>query len=273
MKITLSIATYERIDYVERMSASLLSSVDIDKVNVRIYDDCSPSLSIESLHHLFPYAKEIIKREQNLRADANMKQIFEDFLQTEDDVLLLADSDLIYRSGWFEFLEQNLPQTDGILSLYDSRMHHFVEDHLGNASYSPKKSLGAAGVAFTRARVRDIVSAGISPERYDWAWSHLLSNKGYRLMCATSSYIQHIGVVGQNNRGELNTFDFSCTFVPNNEVSAQINAIFMRELIALNEKFYHSLGIGRDFLEMREYDVKYQEENRQICKKLLRGGR
>lgn len=156
MKLTLAIATYQRVDYIERMSASLLASVDISRVSVRVYDDASPDLTEEQLKAYFPYAKEIVRRPKNLKADANMAHIFEDFLKTEDDLLLLADSDLIYRPGWLDVSLALLPETDGVLSLYNSRLH-FVESVCVGKAYALKKDLGAAGTLMTRDRVRDIV--------------------------------------------------------------------------------------------------------------------
>lgn len=266
MKITLSIATYERTDYIARMSASLLASVDIKSVNVRIYDDCSPSLSLQDLWELFPYAKEIVKRERNLKADANMKQIFEDFLATDDDILLLADSDLVYRTGWAEFIAEALPQTDGILSLYDSRLHPFLTESNGQ-DFAPKAHLGAAGTAFSRQRVEDIVNANMKAVTYDWAWSELFQNKGYALMCCTNSYIQHIGIIGQNNKGAISLFDFSRTFYADNNTTSKILSQFINELVDENNRYYDLMGLGKTLVEMRGYDIVFQRHNNSFCKR------
>lgn len=270
MKITLAIATYNRLDYVERMSASLLASGVMEQVHVRIYDDCSPLLTVEDLHRLFPYATEVVRREQNLRADANMKQIFEDFLKTEDEVLLLADSDLLYRTEWLKTLKELLPQTDGILSLYNSRLHPFVGGGSeADTLMSPKEDLGAAGTAFTRERVQDIVDAQMPPDTYDWAWSALFRQKGYRLMCLHDSYIQHIGIIGQNNRGSILHFDSGLNFVADNLPTQQAMAQFVDELIAEHISFNENIGINKNFTDMRVYDSKFEGDST-LCK--IRGG-
>ncbi|HDR0890543.1 TPA: glycosyltransferase, partial [Pasteurella multocida] len=140
LKVTLAIATYNRITYIEKMINSLKSSVDISKINIRIYDDHSEILTKQDLEKLFPYAKEIIVRDKNLGADRNSRKIYDDFLQTNDDILINADSDLIYRPGWLEIIETLLPQTDGVLSLYNSNKHQFIEQI--TPSYGAKKTLG-----------------------------------------------------------------------------------------------------------------------------------
>lgn len=255
MRITFSIPTYNRLDYIERMSSSLLASVDIDKLNVRIYDDCSPDLTTEQLASYFPYATEIVRRETNLKADKNIKQIFIDFLSTGDDILFLGDSDLVYRSGWLEVLKRVLPLTDGILSLYDSRLHPFIDEG-GTEEFAPKTHLGAAGTAFHRTRVMEIVEADLPDKYYDWTWSQFLVNRGYRLMCLRNSYIQHIGILGQNNNGAIHTFDLSLSFVPDNLLTQKIIAKFYSELITENELFLKRIG-AIEIINLRKYDVNF----------------
>lgn len=67
-KITFAITTYNRLHYVERMLASLQASVDISRLNIRIYDDHSDALSREDLERIFPFAKEIIIRKKKLKS-------------------------------------------------------------------------------------------------------------------------------------------------------------------------------------------------------------
>lgn len=254
MKVTLAIATYQRVDYIERMSASLLASVDISRVSVRVYDDASPGLTEEQLSAYFPYAEEIVKRPRNLKADANMAQIFEDFLNTGDDLLLLADSDLIYRPGWLDVALSVLPETDGVLSLYNSRLHP-VQLLCEGKAYNLKKDLGAAGTLMTRERVCDIVDAEMPPVAFDWAWSNLFISRGIRLCCLQESYIQHIGVIGQNNHGSVADFDFALNFYPSNRVNEEIVSTFLLEIAQEQARYLNYLG-ARNILDSRAYDLK-----------------
>lgn len=122
-KMSLCIATYNRIPYIKKMLMSLQSSNNFSRLNIRIYDDCSSTITREKLQSLFPFAKEIIIRKNNFGADQHSRQIYEDFLNSEDDILINGDSDLIYRPDWLSAIEKYLPQTDGVLSLYNSNKH------------------------------------------------------------------------------------------------------------------------------------------------------
>lgn len=130
MQITLAVATYNRLSYVKKMLKSLEHSVDVNTINVRIYDDCSTDYGIDELLALAPYAS-VSRNAKNLKADLNMWAIYQDFLTTGDDVLVNADSDLIFRPDWLTMILTYLPKTDGILSLYNSSNHLSVEEMRG----------------------------------------------------------------------------------------------------------------------------------------------
>ena len=97
MKITFGICTYNRKDILVKSAKSLNAISGIEKVNIRIYDDCSSEFDETELRALFPTAKSIIVRPENVGADMNTALMFEDFLTTEDEYLVVADADLIYR--------------------------------------------------------------------------------------------------------------------------------------------------------------------------------
>ncbi|HDR1294580.1 TPA: glycosyltransferase, partial [Pasteurella multocida] len=257
LKVTLAIATYNRITYIEKMINSLKSSVDISKINIRIYDDHSEILTKQDLEKLFPYAKEIIVRDKNLGADRNSRKIYDDFLQTNDDILINADSDLIYRPGWLEIIETLLPQTDGVLSLYNSNKHQFIEQI--TPSYGAKKTLGSAGTVLTREIVKKIVdNIPIDSDMFDWQWSTLLTNKNIKLICIKESYIQHIGILGQNNKGFINDFDYGLNFIPENEINQKIMSDFIDELFLENRKFIErkEKEIGCSLTKLKRLDYK-----------------
>ncbi|MGC6359869.1 glycosyltransferase [Bisgaard Taxon 45] len=278
LKITLAIATYNRITYIEKMLDSLKSSVDISKINIRIYDDHSEKLTKQELNKLFPYAKEIIIRDKNLGADRNSRKIYDDFLKTNDDILINADSDLIYRPGWLELIETLLPQTDGVLSLYNSNKHNFIQQI--NPIYGVKKTLGSAGTVLTREIVKKIVdSIPINSDMFDWQWSNLLTNNNIRLICVRESYIQHIGILGQNNKGFINDFDYGLNFIPENEVNQKIISEFIEELFLENRKFIErkEKEIGCKLNKLKKWDYKIghfilsiPREIKRLLRKLLK---
>lgn len=255
--ITLAIATYNRLPYVERMISSLKSSVDISRINIRIYDDCSTEFPKNHLEKIFPFAKEIIYRKNNLGADRNSRLIYEDFLSTEDDILITADSDLIYRPYWLEKIEEILPLTDGLISLYNSNKHPFINE--SNQVFAPKLHLGAAGTVLKRCIVDTIIKEiPQEVQRFDWSWSKLLREKGIKLYCLKESYIQHIGILGQNNHGLINDFDYGLNFIPENEVNQKIMSQFIDELFLENKKFIDNIEkeIGCSVNTINKWDYK-----------------
>lgn len=72
---------------------------------------------------------------------------------------------------------------------------------------------------------------------FDWQWSTLLTNKNIKLICIKESYIQHIGILGQNNKGFINDFDYGLNFIPENEINQKIMSDFIDELFLENRKF------------------------------------
>lgn len=202
-KITIAVATYNRIDYVRIISKSLTECKLIDSCNIRIYDDCSSELTLNDLAAIFPQAREIIVREKNLGADRNMHQIYKDFLRTEDDLLVVIDSDLICNPYFIEFVNENIDRTDGMLSVYNSISHEPLYEL--DETFLIKAHVGSAGTVFKR----EIVSLIVENEqldfrvRYDWEWSAYLSNAGIRLFVSRESMVQHIGLCGQNCNGIL----------------------------------------------------------------------
>lgn len=106
-----------------------------------------------------------------------------------------------------------------------------------------KKSLGAAGVVFTRMRVLDIMSnfKRHRVEGFDWQWSDYLVNSGKTLYAFRQSYVQHIGILGQNNKGLIHEYDYGINFIPVNEVNEWIMADFLDELVAESKMMFQKI--------------------------------
>lgn len=230
--ITIAIATYNRRELLEKSINSLLQSNDLSQCNIRIYDDCSSQLSIEEIKTIIPQAT-ITRRPKNLGADKNCYLMYKDFLNTEDDIFVNADADLLYHPEWLTTALALLEKTDGVISLYNSINHnHLSTLNMGGNDLLIKKSLGAAGTIFTRATIMKIVESmdeNSSNLSFDWKWSALLRKRGLQLYCTKRSYIQHIGNIGQNNSSLANA-DYGINFIPGND----LNSTYL-------EQFYHGL--------------------------------
>lgn len=106
-----------------------------------------------------------------------------------------------------------------------------------------KKHLGAAGTVFTRLRVLDIMTHFNERDvRYfDWQWSEYLVNNGKTLYAFKQSYVQHIGILGQNNKGLIHHYDYGLNFLPVNEVNERIMAEFLDELVAESKAIFQKI--------------------------------
>lgn len=197
--IVIGIPTYNRLDVLKRMASSFYAS-DLSKYQAEIFvfDDCSNEFGESELREIFPTAKKIIRHEKNLRADGNMFFMYKYFLQTDGQYFFNADSDLIFHKDWLNYVMENIEKTDGVLNIFNSRVHKTV-GNLENGLVI-KEMLGAAATFFKRERVEEIVkNIGDTSKSVDWQWSHYFNENNVRLCCSEKSYVQHIGFVGQNS--------------------------------------------------------------------------
>ena len=224
-KIMLAMATYNRKEVLERTIVSLTQVKNIEDVDIFIFDDCSTEYTKEDLKKMIPFAKQIVVRENNLRADRNMYQIHQDYINSNYDILLQVDSDVIFHKDFIEIIKSILyTQTKyPVFSLYNSSNHPFVENRnpleINKIIFKEKHSIGGICVLFTDKNILKNILDNIPKERksfaYDWYWSHKLQEKGTPVMVSEQSFLQHIGVEGQNNK-EIKGIDIGLNFTPTN---------------------------------------------------------
>lgn len=236
MRISVGITTFNRFEYLQRAAHSLYLSKQLDLCNIRIYDDCSTDYTVTELKQLFPDAVQIVSRSTNLGADSNMHQMFLDFLETSDEVLVIFDSDLICRPDWIPFMIQYFADTDGILSLYNSMCHRPIKQlAIKGVPFWQKEHIGAAGTILNRETVSYIVDSLQVVDGFDWAWSDLLRRQGKRLLVSEESYFQHIGLKGYNCNG-FSTFDFAMRFSPIHDLNRKLLTQLVQEAMAFRMK-------------------------------------
>jgi hypothetical protein len=234
MKLCIGITTYNRLYLIERMSSSLNISNQIEMCSLRVYDDKSYEFNADDIKNVFPNAKEIIIRNKNLGADRNMYQMFVDFLNTDDDYLFVADSDLIFHPDWFVFFKKHADLD--VLSLYNSVSHRPIERQLQDCEILHKRHIGAAGTIFKKHIIKKIIE-NVPPSRaYDWDWSNFLIKEGYDLNVSKRSYVQHIGIIGTNNDGGT-VADFGLNFFPGNTVNENYLIDFFQNALISKDKF------------------------------------
>jgi hypothetical protein len=193
--------------------------------NIRIYDDCSGEYDIQKLRDLFPTAVSIKRNEQNIKADKNMYNMYTDFLSTNDEYFFNGDSDLIFHSNWLVKAFALMPETEGILSIFNANSH--IPLRRINENMCIKDTVGAAGTLFARERIEQLIQEFPSIDMvkgFDWQWSKFFTERGMKIYCTNNSLVQHIGYTGQNT---LYFFDFGRGFEIENAKEGQIiNNIF-----------------------------------------------
>lgn len=242
MTITVGITTWARPDLLETMAASLAGCEGISQCNVRVYDDASPYWDTAYLEGVFPWAREIVRRDENLGADGNMRQMFVDFLSSGDDLLIVADSDLIFRPDMISTAERVIGSTDGYLSVYNSAVHpSFGCCAADGVSLVLKESVGAAGSVMTRSVVERIIANVPASRSFDWDWSRYLASNGVRLFVTEESLAQHIGVHGQNS-SSFST-EYGLNFFPGSHQNEVALARFFEQLIRRKDEVIKSYRV------------------------------
>jgi glycosyltransferase involved in cell wall biosynthesis len=230
LNVTVAITTFNRLDYLEKMRASLYETKGLRNANIRVYDDCSTEYDERHLVSLFPDARTILRARRNRGCDENLRQAMLDFLSTKDDIFVVADSDLIFNPEWLTFLQRHFQETDGIMSLYNSCLHPPLEDVMvGETLFVRKDAIGAAGSAMNRAVVKAITKSLKASSHIDWKFSDILQAKGIRLLTSKRSYVQHIGVHGTFNLGFKT--DFGLNFLAGSATNEAIMTAYTEELL------------------------------------------
>jgi len=198
LPLTIAIPTYNRRSVVSITSRILQTMPWLKDVNLRIYDDCS-ELSVAELRQFYPTACEILKRGTNFGADAHIPVIFENFLKTNDDWLLMLDSDLIVSEKLLAEIRTRLPLTDGFLTVYNSYRHATTSTEvIEEVPFDLKASAGSAGTVLSRDLAQQALESLNSGPQFDLRMAQLFRRRKIRLLASPQSYVQHIGFDGAN---------------------------------------------------------------------------
>lgn len=237
MKIFIGIPVYNRKDRLELLSRSLRDVSNIRKHTLCIYDDCSSEFDKQYLEDLFPNA-EIYKNETNMGADLNSYKICQEFLKSDNDYLLLCDSDLVLHKESILFIEKHIQNTEGVLSLLNSSGHgHSLGDDVSD-DFVIKKFVGAAGMVFSKEIMKELVEKipYKNVNMWDWALCTHLNSQGIKIFVSKNSYVLHTGIDGENSNVLL--FEFSKNYFPatdfDKEQLHELNKLFVEKYIELS---------------------------------------
>lgn len=237
--LTIGVTTYNRKSILKRMADSFYSSDLPSEYSIRVYDDASQELNKDSISALFPNAKSIIVRSKNIGSDANIRLMYEDFLNYGDEFFFNADSDLIFNKMWISVLMDAIQKTDGIISAFNTPRHRCINEFTVNGiEIVEKESLGSAGTLFRKDIVETIVKSmeEYDSKQFDWKWSSSLREQGKHLYALKNSVVQHIGFSGFNSTS--GNFDYGTGYCVDSAENGQAINDTVEELAQNSQTVY-----------------------------------
>ena len=246
MKLMIAIPVYNRKQYLEITAKSLYECSNVNKSIIKVFNDCSTEFDSDYLRQLFnKFNAWIVDGENNLKADRHTYRIILDFLNTENDVLFICDSDLLLRPDAIDYILNNFDRTDGFLGLYNSELHR---DIYFDGEFVYKENVGFAGICVSKDLLQKFVlkqegNSGCM----DFILSDFLIDNGIRLMVPKNCYVQHIGFYGQNCSSS--SVEFSTNFMPLSEFNKEI----------VNKMLPMALKIQANVIKYLLFEDKYRK--------------
>lgn len=191
-KIAVAIPTYNRAGYVQLCATALSNTLDPN--DVWLFDDHSTTYSVEDLKKWF-HTENVQQKTLRQKADKQARHILEWFVGTDYDWLITLDSDLIVRPNWLELLRGMLPRTQGVMSLYHSGNPNHPTLNC-DTSLCEMKSLGNAGVAWSKVLAKKMLLSMTQSDGFDWGWTEWLQKQKIPQYAAKDSLVLHVGMHG-----------------------------------------------------------------------------
>lgn len=216
MSALIAIPTYEREPLVRHCLATAAEMALPPGSEIVVFDDASPSLDVAALMREAGLPVRCRRGSVRRGPSQTSGEIWRDFLAGSHRHLLILDSDMIAnRSALVDGLRLR-DGFDGLVSLYNSRNHPGVaagEDRL------VKRKVGNAGTLWTRP-LAELVLAELCEDaaivNIDDAYSDLFAQRGVPIVVPERSRLQHLGVVGTNNR-YFGNLEHGLNFHPDSE--------------------------------------------------------
>ena len=192
-KIAVAIPTHNRIGYVQLTSKALHGTYT--PKDIWVFDDMSTEYGYKELLNWYA-TNNVFVTKKHLKADAMARHILEWFVNTEYDILVLLDSDMVVAPNWWKSLNRGLQESKGILSLYNSAAPKHKSVHCGNV-LCQQSSMGNAGTVWRRDLAKRMLSEMSARDGgFDWGWPEWCSNNNIPMEALKESAVLHIGVHG-----------------------------------------------------------------------------
>ena len=141
------------------------------------------------------HTENVQQNTERFKADKQARHILEWFVGTDYDWLITLDSDLIVRPDWLELLRGMLSHTQGVMSLYHSGNPNHPTLHC-DPHLCEMKSLGNAGVAWSKVLAKRMLVGMTQSDGFDWGWTEWLRKQKIPQYAAKDSLVLHVGMHG-----------------------------------------------------------------------------
>ena len=143
-----------------------------------------------------------MRNSKRIGPDANTRQMYEHFVKSDYDILLTADSDMVFQEETISFLRREMQKTDGVLTLYNSAKHKTKSCGMPSLRLCEKESIGAGGVAITKhVATRMLRKMTARESNFDWGFVSYYRNQGIRMYSSRMSMAYHFGNYGKHRTG------------------------------------------------------------------------
>lgn len=200
--LTIGLTTYNRRELLAQTARSLRQVRGLNSVDIVILDDGSTECAGDLLRALLPRATLLRNEKNSGRADFAIRQLWAHFVQAGTGYLLSMDSDLLAARSLIEkcrdIIFADFNRTDrSLYSLFNTRKHPVVGASDG---FLLKRDVGSAGTLWRHDLLAGVLAHVPPSPSYDWDWSAYLAAQGVPIRVTPTSYLQHIGHVGQNTQ-------------------------------------------------------------------------
>lgn len=194
MKVAIGVPTFNRRHMVELSAASLRASSIPHGTTLLVVDDASTEYDVAYLKSIYPEFADIRRRSANSGgAGFASHDLMRQLLETDAEAVLVLDSDLLVSTNFLELGISLLPETDGVLSLFNTPNHPVIG---ARGRFVLKKSLGSAGTLWRRDVAAKVLAAVPADPEWDWRFSEFLVGAGLDLCVTRNSLVQHMGYSG-----------------------------------------------------------------------------
>ena len=180
-----------------------------------VFDDASPTLDVAALMREAGLAP-LFQTGSDRRGPSGVAyRIWQHFLESRHEHLLILDSDMIANRSAIADGLAHRERFDGLITLYNSHNHPGLPD---GEDRLIKRTVGNAGTLWTRPLAELVLSrfAATSVVNVDDAYSGLFAERGVPIMSVRRSRLQHLGIVGSNNR-YFGSMEHGLHFLPDSD--------------------------------------------------------